>query len=198
MTNRKKSMTLVWQLALINLVVFIFTCPHADFLKIGSMLGACLSEPDSQVWRYVTYSFLHSGLLHFLFNMIVLVSFGAELEGLIGRVRFFFLFMVSSVFSALFWQIFSINPEGAYLIGASGAICGIIAAMATLSKKSECYFLIIKMKTRNLVCLFAIYSLFAHIFDTSNVAHLAHLGGIISGFAYSKIFLRKFENKLDP
>jgi membrane associated rhomboid family serine protease len=142
--------------------------------------GGSAFEP----WQVVTYSFLHGGVLHLLFNMLGLVTFGSALERTAGPVRVLVLYFVS-VLSAAAAQLvvpplFGAAPAPA--IGASGGIFGLLLAYAILFPRSRVLLLIppIPMPAWVFAVLYTIVELYLGVTGTqAGVAHFAHLGGMV-------------------
>src|SRR4051812_21172818 len=88
-----------------------------------------------QVWRVVSYMFLHAGIFHILFNMLALWMFGTELERIWGTRYFVKFYFVTGIGAALLTILFSLLPfelarglQRSNIIGASGAIYGLLLA----------------------------------------------------------------------
>ena len=153
------------------------------------------------VWQLVTYIFLHGSPLHLLFNMLILWFFGAEIEMRLGTARFARFFFLCGIGAGVF-NLF-VNIGVAYLmtggnvaqwealrvpiIGASGAIFGILAAYGIFY--ADRYFLVFflfPMRARYFVLLIAGIELLIGLEARRGdpVAHFAHLGGMAVGAAY--------------
>jgi membrane associated rhomboid family serine protease len=136
-------------------------------------------------WQAVTYSFLHSGIGHLFFNMLGLWMFGAELERLWGPKRYL-QFYFASVLTAAACQLLvtallgSANPT----VGASGGLFGLLLAFGMLfpNRTIMPLFPPIPMKAKVFVALFGGLELLFGLFGTGNIAHFAHLGGMLGGF----------------
>ncbi|MBN2171992.1 MAG: rhomboid family intramembrane serine protease [Candidatus Krumholzibacteriota bacterium] len=135
------------------------------------------------VWQIFTYMFLHGGFLHILFNMFVLWMFGREVEMTIGRRAFLRLYLVSGLVAGLC----SLFMWKALILGASGAVLGVLAAYGVLfPDRIILAFLIIPMKVRYFVWLVAALDIFGAIQGGGSIAHLAHIGGLASGYVLMK------------
>jgi membrane associated rhomboid family serine protease len=140
---------------------------------------------EFQLWRLVTYMFLHGGMMHILFNMLFLWWFGSELEKLWGPAMFLRYYFVTGIGGGLFhlFQPNSVIP----VIGASGAIMGILLAYGLKwPNRTVLLWFIIPIKMKYLVIL-SVAIEFIGAINTSGgggIAHLAHLGGIVVGFLY--------------
>ncbi|NUO78792.1 rhomboid family intramembrane serine protease [candidate division KSB1 bacterium] len=145
------------------------------------------------LWQLFTYMFLHgAGIWHILINMLVLWMFGCELEREWGSKQFLLYYFVCGVGAGLFHVLLGIDST-IPVVGASGAIYGLLMAFGLLFPERIITFLIlfilpVHIKAKYLVMIVAGISLFSGIFDpNSGVAHFAHLGGMIVGFLYLKM-----------
>lgn len=130
-------------------------------------------------WTIVTYMFLHGGWMHLLFNMLALFFMGPRVEQRLGANRFISLYMISGISGALLSFAFARNS---YIVGASGAIFGVMLAFARFWPRDQ--FLIwgiVPVEARWLVVGYTLISLFQR---GSGVAHFAHLGGFVGAFFY--------------
>ena len=113
------------------------------------------------VWQPFTYLFLHGGIFHWLFNMLVLWMFGAELErrwGTFEFVKYFFITGLGAAACVLLLSAHSTVPT----IGASGSIFGLIVAFAVLFPNAVMYlYFLIPLKVWQAAILFAFIELFA-------------------------------------
>lgn len=157
------------------------------------------------VWQLVTYMFLHDpyGFGHILFNMLTLWMFGADLERSWGRsafLRFYFICGIGAgicvvVANALFG---SLNTR---TIGASGAIYGVLLAFGLLFPDRIVLFsFLFPIKAKYFVMIIGAIAFLSSIGGSgSGVSHVAHLGGMVFGYAYLKGYLGKRRwNLLEP
>lgn len=150
-------------------------------------------------WTVITYQFLHAGFLHLLFNMVGLYFFGPRLEVRIGSKHFLLLYLLSGMGGA----VLSIFTPGAFIVGASGAVFGVLLGFARYWPRERIYiYALIPVEARILVIFMAVLSLWSGIRGGGNIAHFAHLGGFIGGWIYLKLLernspARKFKMKLD-
>ena len=84
------------------------------------------------IWQLATYMFLHAGFFHLLFNLAILYFFGIALESMVGSRRFFRIFILGGLAGGALWLAFNWSNSNASVIGASGAICAVLAAFAML------------------------------------------------------------------
>ncbi|HEX7674894.1 MAG TPA: rhomboid family intramembrane serine protease [Bdellovibrio sp.] len=151
---------------------------------------------DFQIWQLVTYMFLHSlQVTHILFNMLMLWFFGAELEQRWGTKFFLIYYFSCGIGAAILycvgiwiWALATGSQTGLIVpvIGASGAIFGLLLAQGILfGERIVYFFMLFPMKTKWFVAvmgLIQLASLMTSGVSGGEVAYLAHLGGIVSGF----------------
>jgi membrane associated rhomboid family serine protease len=121
-----------------------------------------------QWWRLVTAAFLHVGPLHLVLNMLALLVFGTELEGLLGRWRYLALYFVSVLGGATAVQLFSDAP----VAGASTAIWGLMGGLGVL-------LLARRQDLRGIVTLLALNVLISVL--VPGISLVGHLGGLVAG-----------------
>jgi len=137
-------------------------------------------------WTLVTYMFLHASLWHILFNMLMLFFIGRLLERQIGSVRFLGLYLVSGILAGLVQVLlFPAFP----VVGASGAIMGLLGALTILLPNLRIYLYFIPMKLWQLTILLVVFDLL-FLGKGDMVAHGAHLVGLAVGLLYGYL-LRK-------
>jgi len=150
----------------------------------------------------LTSMFMHGGWLHFLGNMLYLWIFADNVEDVLGHKRFIIFYLFSGVCASLSQFIFDINSP-IPMIGASGAIAGVLGAYFYLFPKAKVLVLIpfiifftIRVPA-NILLLFWFFYQFIYINDEqSNVAWIAHVGGFIFGLIYVVATRqKKFESK---
>ena len=133
---------------------------------------------EGEWWRMLTYAFTHGGILHLVFNMVVLYQVGPLLESEIGRSRFFILYTLTALTATLADLLW--HPEMP-IVGASGALFGLIGfAIAWYHRLGG--FQAIEL--RNFMLKWAAFSfVFALLVGADNAAHLGGaLGGAAIGF----------------
>lgn len=161
------------------------------FLALNPQLPDVLLTP----WQVASYSVLHlgfgfDGLIHIVFNMLWLVWIGQEFEELYGSQRMAFLYVAGAVgggiVTVFLHSIFPGVPAfGGPVHGASGAVLGLITAVATLQPHKRIGLLFLGVwPLRWIVVGFLIFDL---IFSLgSNVSVSAHLGGALGGFLFAR------------
>jgi len=145
-----------------------------------------------QLWRYVTYQFLHYGLGHIFWNMFILYFFGTMLEKLWGSTKFLTFYLICGTTGGIFYPVLvRIGWLGvAYLVGASGAILGMLAAAAILFPKMKVFVLgVFPMSMSILAIILLAWSLLSilrpELPENANAGgEAAHLGGMCAGAIY--------------
>jgi rhomboid-like protein len=145
-------------------------------------------------FQIITHMFMHADMRHLLINMFGLWMFGTVLERMLGPKRFLILYFASGLFgsilqTAFFYYDVQMNVMNAVpaLLGASGAVSGIFAAFATLEPNRQVLlFFVVPVKVKFMAYFLVVYSVFSHFFVLDNIAHMAHLGGMIAAFALVK------------
>lgn len=150
-------------------------------------------------WQLVTYMFMHGSLGHLFFNMYTLFIFGSVLENVWGTKKFLTFYFVTGIGAALVnIGVQYLTGSFALTVGASGAIYGILMGYAMLYPDSRLTLLFppVSMKAKWFVLIFAGIELLLGISNNpaDNVAHFAHLGGLI--FAFLLIMFWKKKHRL--
>ena len=136
------------------------------------------------LWQFVTYMFLHSvsDPWHIIFNMLVLWMFGSEVEKAMGTRKFLTMYFTAGIFAGIFGCLFTPNNP---ILGASGAIFAVEIAFAMFYPNATIIFFVFPIKAKYLVTIFAGITVFNCLMPTGgNVAHFAHLGGLLYGFLF--------------
>ncbi|MFZ2964621.1 MAG: rhomboid family intramembrane serine protease [Rhodoglobus sp.] len=129
-------------------------------------------------WTPITAVFLHASVLHILFNMYSLFVFGPILEHLLGRARFFALYLVSGFGGSV--AVLLLNPTGGVL-GASGAIFGLMGAFFVIQRR---------LGGDNIQIFIVIAINLAAGFFIPGISWQAHLGGLVAGGLVALVYLR--------
>lgn len=153
-----------------------------------SMMGSM--QPHFQPQQLITYSFLHGGLMHLLFNMYALWLFGSRLENIWGSKTFtiyYFVCVVGAGLVQLLVSTLSLRHGGGYYptIGASGGVFGLLLAFG-MTFPNEILMLVfppIALKAKWFVMIYGGLELWAGVTGTAaGIAHFAHLGGMLFGY----------------
>lgn len=142
-------------------------------------------------WTLLTSIFLHAGFLHLFVNGFVLFSFGPVLEMKIGRRRFLYVFLGSGVIAGAA-QLLILPPE-VVVLGASGAILGVLGTLTVLAPKLPVLlFFLIPMPLWVATLGFGVLSAILAFYTIGGqIAHLAHLTGLVVGLACGYKLLRE-------
>ncbi|WP_337041915.1 rhomboid family intramembrane serine protease [Emticicia sp. 17c] len=203
----------VRNLLIVNVVVFFLSSflnsdyIAATFAFFNPILPGSpdLLNPNFKIWQPLTYMFLHGGTTHLLSNMLGLIIFGPGIETFLGSKRFLIYYLVTGIGASFIYSLANIYdmmqflPEsGAYyaiaktpMVGASGAIFGILIAYAYLFPNNQLIIFPfpIPIKAKYYVFLYGAYELYAGIHGTSlGIAHFAHVGGLLVGFVLLRFF----------
>lgn len=157
-----------------------------------------VESPWFRIYQFVTYMFLHDpgSFTHVLFNMFAVFMFGRTLEQVWGSKRFLTYYMVTGIGAAIiqmivtFMRLQNAGADGYMLmniptVGASGAVFGILLAFGMLFPNAKLFIIPIPfpIKAKWFVIGYGIIELFFGIgnFSGDNIAHFAHLGGMLFG-----------------
>lgn len=157
----------------------------------AGMLRPLTLAREGAVWQLVTYLFLHGGMFHLVFNMLMLFLFGSPVEREIGSSEFLTLYLACGVLAGLFstaLALLSATPVS--ILGASGAVYGVMLAYAVLNPNQIVTFWFIPMRSTTMVLILGgLALLFQVTGQRTHVAHLTHLGGLLAGFIYLRVRL---------
>lgn len=178
---------------LINIIAFIIqsTLDNLDPWFISFALWP-INDEFFQLHQWVTHMFLHSNFLHILFNMLVFISFGPTVEKYLEK-RFIWFYIFAGLFAAGLHTIIT-NPT-IPMIGASGAVFGVLAASAVIDPNIKVYpfFIPIPIKIKWIIPILLTLELIMGIVADDNVGHFAHIGGALVGLIYIS-YLKYFKN----
>jgi membrane associated rhomboid family serine protease len=177
----------VKRLLIANTAVFVVITLLDKLAPLQAQLAMANLEVSSATvltrpWTLVTYAFVHAGLGHIFFNMLSLFFFGPPLEERWGSREFIKFYAVAAAGGALLALAMP-----APVIGASGAIFGILVAYAMIWPDNVVYFWgVLPIKVKWLVTIMVGFNLYAAVGGGGDIAYLAHLGGAAAAFAYLK------------
>lgn len=192
------------------LLLLSAVAPQAAGIITGISALVPIAVAHGWVWQLVTYSFLHSGLFHILFNMLTLWMFGAQLETDWGHrqfLEFYFYCVVGAALVTVGVSYLGTTGPFSFLgtspmtvtVGASGGIFGLMIAFAMLygDQQFMLFPLPFLIKAKYLVAILIFVAL-AGAFQGmgaaargQSVAYFAHLGGALFGFLYIKFLPRR-------
>ncbi|SHL29030.1 rhomboid family intramembrane serine protease [Chryseobacterium polytrichastri] len=222
---------------IINIIVFIVSSFLLRDQLTASLAAFYPFSPFFHSWQVITHMFMHGSIMHILFNMLTLYSFGPILEQSLGGKKYLILYFVSGLgafFLFNLWNFvevqqisnelqqlgFNVNAylsgaQGVYngtaesilkqqglvqdlngivgtpMVGASGAIFGVIAAFATLYPDSKIMimFIPVPVKVKYILPVIIVVSVFLGVSgNVGGIAHFAHVGGALVGFLLAWIW----------
>jgi membrane associated rhomboid family serine protease len=190
----KETPWLTYGIILANVLFFVFSM--VDFEGIVTTYGFIPLKPG--IIPVFTSMFLHGGVLHLFVNMWYLYIFGDNVEHAFGRVKFLFFYLASGIFALAFHFITNFGSD-LPVIGASGAVSGVLGAYLVLLPhmkiKAIGFYTLWKLPTYVVIgswfalqLAFAIFSVFT---DWSNVAFWAHVGGFVFGVIVGLIYNKR-------
>jgi membrane associated rhomboid family serine protease len=178
---------LTWTLIVLNVVIFLVVFSAPEAVRTGLFERFSLSQATAfQLWRWIISMFLHASATHLFFNMIALFFFGRILEKETEPRWFLSIYFVSGLIGALAFILTSAVP----VVGASAAIFGLMGAVMLLKPLERVYVFLFPLPLGIVAALFIITESFIAYFQPGfgNVAHIAHVGGIITGTLFALSF----------
>jgi hypothetical protein len=176
--------------------IFIAVCAVAFIfqiiLPIENFLAFVPYYAVARPWTFITSIFLHANVQHIFFNMFALFIFGISLESRISERNFLLIFFLSGIVGNIGYMLTapdSLIPG----IGASGSIYGLVGALALLAPLMTVYYFWVPMPMILLAVVWTASEFFG-LFTPSDIAHGAHIGGMIMG-AIIGYYLRKQASK---
>jgi rhomboid family protein len=170
---------------------------------VGTSLAPSLAEPlaltprevvtHGAVWQPVTYMFLHAGVFHILFNMLALWMFGVDLERTWGTAFFVKYYAITGIGAGLVTVAASLLPFAfawpmytGMTVGASGAVYGLLLAYGLYFPDRPIYlYFLFQIPARYFVMIVGAVAFISSLNSSgSNLAHFAHLGGLVIGYLY--------------
>ena len=154
-------------------------------LQVGR-IGPEIIEWSFYPWQLVSYQFMHGSFTHILFNMFMLWMFGMEIEHIMGSKKFLLFYLLCGVGAGLLQILLSpaLSDSLAPTIGASGAVYGVMIAFAMFFPDRYVFiYFLIPIKAKYLIAILVVFE-FLSVNEPSVVAHLAHIGGAITGFIF--------------
>lgn len=183
--HARKAMQAVWAIIGINIAVFLLNIGENGALYLWA------NEYKFQPYQLVTYMFFHDGFGHIFFNMYGLYLFGSMVAPILGRNRFLILYFISGIGGALLHLAANWGARFP-TVGASGALFGVMMAVAMLRPNTEIFLLFIPVpiKVKTLVIVYAVLEILSSG-RLDNIAHLAHLGGFVGAYLYLILFCKR-------
>jgi len=209
----------VKHLLIINVLLYLATFTMNRFqIDLTDYLGLhFFKASDFRAYQLITYMFMHGNFEHLFFNMFALWMFGNTLENIWGSKRFLWFYMLCGIGAGLCQEVVqyiqyattlaqydSVNfgggqviPMANYLnmlntVGASGAIYGLLLAFGMMFPNSMIYlYFFVPIKAKWFVIGYAVIELVSGFIGGGNVAHFAHLGGMLFGLILILVWKKK-------
>ncbi|EAS18775.1 putative transmembrane rhomboid family protein [Flavobacteria bacterium BBFL7] len=177
-------------LTLVSWLLQYVYAPSYYWFRLPPGLWETLLQP----WSILTYAFLHSGIFHLFWNMLILFSFGQMMLNLFKSRQLITLFFAGVLSGAAFYllgeSLFSTYVNSAGLVGASAGVYAVALFVCTYQPETEVRLIFFNLKLKY-IGYFLLVMTIAGIFAPDNVGgNLAHLGGIAIGF-YAALKMRE-------
>ena len=194
---RTRRRPIIQVLLIINIVVFVLTQIFPTLITFFA-LQPTLFLRNFFVWTPITYMFVHANFSHILFNMLGLYFFGSIIERQWGSDEFLVLYLSTGILSGILSLLvfYLTGSISVFLLGASGAIYGILLVFASLYPNAQLYiFGLFPIKAKILMLIYIGIQLLSLTGQgsRSNIAYLTHLFGIAIAWSYLL-----FRHKIDP
>jgi membrane associated rhomboid family serine protease len=192
-----KTLNIANKLIVINIMVFLLFFiasflfnTSSDVLMQWFVLPEQPIEILKQPWSLLTYSFLHGGFMHILFNMIWLNFFSKFVLNLFSEKRFLTVYLLGALCGGLLfivgYNVFPVfvNTQG-YLLGASASVSALMVFAATYSPNISFRFFMVTVKLWQLAVGLFLLDLFRLGSGTNPGGMLSHIGGAVFGYVYA-------------
>ena len=179
-------------LLVVNVVAFIVQSAierFSNFPIYGYLALSVEGLRHGFVWQLLSYQFMHGGWLHLLLNCWAIYVFGRAVEETLGQKSFLTLYFTSGVIGGLFQALAGVLLGGRFAaptVGASAGAYGLVAAFAMLYPENSVlvFPLPLSIRAKFLLLFSALFALSGLVFPMDNIAHAAHLGGMITGIVF--------------
>ena len=180
----------VQALIAINVVILFLQMTIVPAVAMQDALGFNFATAPNRWWSVGTYMFVHGDIWHLFWNMYALFIFGPRLEHTWGPKKFVLFYLLSGLGGLVCYTLF-FRDSSYLLLGASGAIFGVMGAYALQWPKQEVYlFWVLPMRVLTLVLLLVGFNLAMGLVSMAgggtNVAYFAHLGGFVVAWLYMR------------
>lgn len=198
-----------WMLVLLNGLVFYYELTMGEtelhrFILDWGLVPAQLALDSAQSWiKILSSMFLHGGWFHIISNMWILIIFGDNIEDRMGGIRYLIFYLLSGTAAALM-QVFLYPASNIPMVGASGAIAGVLGAYLILCPRARVaslvpiffIFTVIELPALIFLGFWFISQLFQGWLalggaDMDGVAWWAHIGGFAFGLVMVRLFARR-------
>lgn len=193
---KQLSYSIVASVVCVFVLILMIIVGQTDWAGTIDQVG--FSSPDltdpSRLYTLLTSMFAHANFTHLLFNVLGLILIGTVFEQRVGTRPFILIFLLSGlagtvVFGAIHWN----NPY-TFVVGASGAISGVLGAFARLypNERMSMILIVIPLPPMRIWTIVAIFVLLQFLFipTSANIAYEAHLGGLAAGILLSPAIVK--------
>ena len=172
---------------LVNSIISVFSSSINNSI-FENLYFSTNSISNFLFWTPLTYSFFHDGPFHLIFNLLGLYFIGRAVEFDIGKTNFIYLLCIGSAIGAFFWLTF--NSSGQFLLGSSSMVMACLSMYCLKQPDNPItllLFFVLPCKVKPRWILIGVLSielygfLFNEISSSSDIAHSAHLGGLLAG-----------------
>lgn len=191
--TRAVKIILLFNAAIWLITVLLSKITIGNFLFVNLALTPRAVFSDLHIWQPFTYMWLHDirGFSHILFNCLFLWMFGGSLEESWGTRKFIAFYLICGIGSGLVVLMTGLLLDpNTMVVGASGALYGLIAAWAISNPNRLIYlFGVFPIKAKHFALLPIGYAFLDFLVEGSTVSHSAHLGGLAIGALYVSVNL---------
>jgi membrane associated rhomboid family serine protease len=201
-----KKLMLTYTLIIVNIIIFIITLFFeneiiygvGDYPGLGFRSIYLTPEYFPQIYTLFTSMFIHGGFAHIFGNMFVFFFVGTALEERVGLKKFMIIYLIAGICGSITQAVLNMNSF-ITMIGASGAIFGVMGALAYAFPRDKIVMpigigimFITRIKVIYAVLFFAaIETIIVYLDVQDTTAHFAHLGGLLGGFILGAILIKK-------
>jgi len=171
---------LVRNIIIVNVVIFLLQNLASQFGLTEIMALSPLQSPYFRPYQFFTYMFAHGSFGHIFFNMLAFASFAPILESYWGDKKFLLFYIATGIGAGVIYGLlnyFVFTGSGGIMLGASGAIYGILMAFGLLFPNLELMLLFPPIPIKAKYMVFVIGFITYALDRSGTVAHLAHFGG---------------------
>lgn len=179
-------------LSLIRIFGFFYQTPLLNFVRPWIAGSSGWEQMLYKPWTLITYMFVHEGLMHLLFNMILLYVAGRIFENLLNGKRLLAVYFLGGIAGfIMYFAAFNIFPvfstlTGSLIYGASASIMAILVAIATYQPNIELRLLLIGNVKLKWIAIFFVALDVLFLDGGNSGGRMAHLGGALFGFFYAR------------
>ncbi|MFA5169325.1 MAG: rhomboid family intramembrane serine protease [Candidatus Paceibacterota bacterium] len=145
---------------------------------------------DGQFFSVFTAMFLHGSFWHLIANMWFLWVFGDNLEARLGHLKFLAFYLLCGLGAGVVYALAMSDPKAA-VIGASGAISGVLGGYLVLFPRNKIRAVLMTLPAVVYIFLWFVYQLFSAMAIDTSIAYWGHLGGFVSGIFFINFFKKR-------